>query len=428
MFTADQIPSSKAWFMWGLAITFLLLQFILQGSVSGMAPFLAKDFHTDVAAVGLISSSYFWTYLLLQMPGGMLVDRLGAKRLLIAGTLICAAGTFCFAMSHSINAAVWARMLTGLGTAPALACGFYLIGSWFTPAYFAFVVGLSEALAMLFGGVGSEIISAAASHFGWRPVLLCAVIICLIMAVLMSLFLQDRPVKTHHHTNPKSILTVKQQLMAILGLPQVWLNGLFSGLMFPMISLLATYWCIPYLMARYGINIRLAALGNLAIFLGAGLGCPFLGHLSDFFRRRKVVMAIGALSAFITMSMALYIPHLRFSTVVTLFFLTGTFASVYVLPFALVNEVVPEEARGTAMGFTNMLSIIFGAPLFMPLVGLLLKYQTVAASDVTNFPASSYTMALSILPISFLLALVVLAWIREPVREHTLRIDSKELL
>jgi MFS family permease len=415
MFTHDEVPSSKAWFMWGLAITFLLLQFILQGSVSGMAPFLAKDFNTDVAAIGLVSSSYFWTYLLLQMPGGMLVDRLGPKRILIAGTVICAIGTLLFAMSPNVHAAVWSRMLTGLGTAPALACGFYLIGSWFTPAYFAFVVGLSEALAMLSGGLGSEIISTAAIHVGWRTVLIFAGIVCLVLTVLMALFLHDRPKQSRHFKKTTSRLSIKQQLGAVLGLPQIWLNGLFSGLIFPVISLLATYWCIPYLMARYGIKIQLAALGNLALFLGAGLGCPFLGHLSDFFRRRKSLMAIGALAAFVTFSMALYIPNLRFAYVVALFFLTGTFSSVYMLPFALVNEIAPEEVRGTAMGFTNMLSIIFGAPLFMPLVGFLLKSQA-AAQDATNFPLSSYTMALSILPVSLLFALLVLIWIREPVK------------
>jgi MFS family permease len=416
MFTADQVPSSKAWFMWGLAIIFLLLQFILQGSVSGMAPFLAKDFNTDVAAIGLISSSYFWTYLLLQLPGGVLVDRLGAKTILVAGSIICAIGTLLFAMSPNVHTAVWSRMLTGLGTAPALACGFYLIGTWFTPAYFAFVVGLSEALAMLSGGVGSEIISTAAIHIGWRSVLVCAGIFCLVLTVIMAIFLRDRPTQSHHLKKAASDLSIKQQLTAVLRLPQVWLNGLFSGLIFPVISLLATYWCIPYLMVRYGITIQLAALGNLALFLGAGLGCPFLGHLSDFFRRRKVVMAIGALAAFVTFSMALYIPHLRFAYVVTLFFLTGIFSSVYMLPFALVNEIAPEEVRGTAMGFTNMLSIIFGAPLFMPLVGFLLKSQEIS-QNATNFSISSYTMALSILPASLLLALLVLVWIREPVRE-----------
>jgi MFS family permease len=232
----------------------------------------------------------------------------------------------------------------------------------------------------------------------------------------MAIFLRDRPTQSHHLKKAASDLSIKQQLTAVLRLPQVWLNGLFSGLIFPVISLLATYWCIPYLMVRYGITIQLAALGNLALFLGAGLGCPFLGHLSDFFRRRKVVMAIGALAAFVTFSMALYIPHLRFAYVVTLFFLTGIFSSVYMLPFALVNEIAPEEVRGTAMGFTNMLSIIFGAPLFMPLVGFLLKSQEIS-QNATNFSISSYTMALSILPASLLLALLVLVWIREPVRE-----------
>ncbi len=416
MFTSIEGPSAKAWFMWALTITFLLLQFILQGSVSGMAPFLAKDFNTDVASVGLISSSYFWTYLLLQMPGGLLVDRIGAKQLLIAGTVICAAGTLLFSMSQGIHAALWARMLTGLGTAPALACCFYLIGSWFTPAYFAFVVGLSEALAMFSGGVGSEIISTAAMHLGWRTVLVWAGMLCLLLTVLMSVFLQERPKQSHHKPKPTSVLSIKQQLVAILGLPQIWLNGLFSGLMFPIISVLATYWCIPYLMARYGVTIQVAALGNLALFLGTGLGCPFLGHLSDFFRRRKVLMAIGALAAFVSLSMALYIPNLEFAFVVALFFLTGLFSSVYMLPFALVNEIAPNDARGTAMGFTNMLNIVFGAPLFTPLVSFVLKGHAEVAPDATNFSASSYTLGLSILPLSFLLALLVLLWIREPLK------------
>lgn len=412
---SGKAPSPKAWFMWGLTILFLLFQFVLQGSVSSMAPFLAKDFNTDVAAVGLVSSSYFWTYLLLQMPGGVLVDRLGAKHLLIAGTLLCAAGTLLFSITTGIQGAVWARLLTGLGTAPALACCFYLVGNWFTPAYFAFVVGLSEALAMVAGGVGGEIISTAATFLGWRSVLVVAGIICLGMTLLIAIFLRDRPKYAH---KPKKVegLSVLQQLIELLSLKQVWLCGLFSGLMFPIISTLATYWCIPYLMTRYGISVRIAALGNLALFLGAGLGCPFLGHLSDFFRRRKVIMAIGALAAFVTLSMALYISSLHFSTVVALFFLTGLFASVYMLPFALVNEIAPEEVRGTSMGFTNMMCILLGAPLLTPLIGLLLKMNA-TSYQVTDFSVASYTGALSVLPISFLLALVVLFWIRDPVKQ-----------
>lgn len=414
MHTSDKAPSAKAWFMWGLTVIFVLFQFVLQGSVSGMAPFLAKDFYTDVAAVGIVSSSYFWTYLLLQVPGGALVDRIGAKHLLIVGTILCAAGTLLFSISNGIHAAVWARMLTGLGTAPALACCFYLIGNWFTPAYFAFVVGLSEALAMLAGGIGGEIISTTTTLLGWRIVLMVAGILCLVMTILIAVFLQDKPRETHKP--PKAAgLSIMRQLGALLSLKQVWLCAIFSGLMFPVISTLATYWGIPYLMARYGINVRFAALGNLALFLGAGLGCPFLGHLSDFFRRRKVVMAIGALAAFITLSMALYIPHLHFKTVVALFFLTGLFCSVYMLPFALVNEIAPEEARGTAMGFTNMISILFGAPLFTPLVGMLLKGNALF-HRAADFSTVSYMKALSVLPLSCLLAFVVLFWIHDPVK------------
>ncbi len=418
MVSRDKAPPAKAWLMWGLTIVFLLFQFVLQGSVSGMAPFLANDFNTDVAAVGLVSSSYFWTYLLLQVPGGALADRIGARHLLIAGTVICAAGTLLFAVSPGIHTAMLARMLTGLGTAPALASCFYLIGNWFSPSYFAFVIGLSEALAMLSGGIGGEVISTLTTLIGWRHVLLYAGSFCLCLTVLMFFFLQDRPKYSHVKKPEASTLSIRQQLVSLLKLPQVWLNGLFSGLMFPIISVLATYWCIPYLMARYGIQIRVAAIGNLALFVGAGLGCPFLGHISDFFRTRKVVMAVGAAAAFITITMALYIPDLRFVTVIGLFFLTGLFASVYMLPFALVNQIAPNESRATAMGFTNMMSILFGAPLLTPIVGVLLKGRDWAGKSMSvapvTFSMADYKVALSVIPICFLLALLVSVWIHEP--------------
>ncbi len=408
-------PGAKAWFMWGLTIIFLLFQFILQGSVSAMAPFLAKDFHTDVAAVGWVSSSYFWTYLLLQVPGGALVDRIGAKRLLIVGTIFCAVGTLLFSTTTSIEGAVWARLLTGLGTAPALACCFYLVGNWFSPAYFAFVVGLSEALAMIAGGVGAEIISTATILIGWRWVLIVAGILCLGMTLAITLFLRDRP--KHINKPPAAAgLSIRRQFIKLFSLKQVWLCGLFSGLMFPIISTLATYWCIPYLMTRYGVGVRIAALGSLSLFLGAGFGCPFLGHLSDFFHQRKVMMAVGAVVSFLTLSLALYIPYLHFAVVVALFFLSGLFASVYMLPFALVNEIVPEEVRGTAMGFTNMLCILLGAPVLTPIVSLLLK-KSAAVQGTLHFSTASYTLALSVLPLSFLFALIVLFWIHDPRRK-----------
>ena len=95
--------------------------------------------------------------------------------------------------------------------------------------------------------------------------------------------------------------------------------------------------------------------------------------------------------------------------------MTGIFASVYMLPFALVNEIAPEEARGTAMGFTNMMSMILGAPLLIPLIGTLLKGRALA-QGTADFTVASYQLGLSLLPLSFLLALLVLTWIKEPVK------------
>lgn len=73
----------RAWFVWMLAALFVFYMFLLQASTSVMIPQLMHDFHLTVTDIGVLSASFFYPYLILQIPAGMVIDRMGVRKPLL---------------------------------------------------------------------------------------------------------------------------------------------------------------------------------------------------------------------------------------------------------------------------------------------------------------------------------------------------------
>ena len=133
----DRFHQSKLrpWFVWGLAAILGLYTFILQGSPSVMIPQLMKTYGIDVVKIGVLTSSFFYTYIVMQIPAGMLVDLWGPRRVLKLGFLFCSIVVGWFAFSQNYWEGQTARMLMGFFTAPAIVSAFCLGFRWFKPAF-----------------------------------------------------------------------------------------------------------------------------------------------------------------------------------------------------------------------------------------------------------------------------------------------------
>lgn len=405
-----------AWLIWIFGSSFLVYQFLLQTSISVMIAGLQQAFHSNAASIGFLSSSFFYTYFFLQVPGGLLVDRYGPRKVLTVGLFICVIAVALFAHAKSFWVAQLSRMLMGLVAAPAFAGAFYLIAHWFSPKRFALIGGLTESFAMLGGMLGEVFVSVRVAQSGWRMTLIECAIIGLLLAVLTGLIVRDRD-KYHTVTYlPKANFSnILIHLKKVVGLPQVWLIGLFSGCTFALVSAFAGLWCVPYLQVRYNLPATTASFASSMIFIGVAVGSPFLGWYSDRIGKRKAPMFFSAALCLIFMLMVLYLPHLSFAWMFVLLFLVGATAAIYMLPFALIREITPKETRGTAMGFANMMAILIGSPILQPLIGKLLEldWDKKSINGVQIFHVTDYQISLSVLPICLLLALLVLIFICE---------------
>jgi len=131
----------KAWLVWFLAAMFVFYMFMLQASTSVMIPQLMKDFHLSVTEIGVLSASFFYPYLLLQIPAGVIIDRMGIARPLVFSLILCGLATFAFAIATSSLVLEVSRLIMGMASAPAVVCGMCLASRWFPKSMFPMLAG-----------------------------------------------------------------------------------------------------------------------------------------------------------------------------------------------------------------------------------------------------------------------------------------------
>src|SRR3989441_3345191 len=94
-------PAWLSWSVWTVAATFYPAAFYPRTSPAVMTTELMRDFGIKASQLGQFSAFYFYAYILMQIPTGVLVDSLGARRLMIGGSLAAAAGTVLFGTTSS---------------------------------------------------------------------------------------------------------------------------------------------------------------------------------------------------------------------------------------------------------------------------------------------------------------------------------------
>ena len=165
-------PRWLSWSVWGVAALFYLFAFYLRVSPAVMTTELMRDFSITAAQLGTFSAFYFYAYVLMQLPTGVLVDSWGARRVLITGTLVAALGTFMFAFAPSYAVASIGRALIGGSTAVAWVITLTLATHWFPASYFATLSGVGLFIGNI-GALFAQVpLRMLLDHFDWRTVAL----------------------------------------------------------------------------------------------------------------------------------------------------------------------------------------------------------------------------------------------------------------
>lgn len=380
--------------VFGTAALFVLFQMVLQTFPSVMREGLVVDLSLNEAGFGGLSSSFYYPYILLQIPAGIMVARFGARSVLITGAVICTVASFLFAMSQTANFAEATRILMGLGAAPTVVCALTLAAQWFPARLFPLLAALTEMAGMVGAAVGQEALGFIVEHSGWRTGMLLCGATSAVLLVLIVLFVRNRnDIRGAEEHRPR-VSDIRRLLTSPPILSASVAGGLVSsaGMSFGML------WGVSYFQAHHQMSLTAASLCASFYFWGCLPGMLGSAWLCSRYQNAAQLLAIGAAGTTVTLAMILFVLQGQAPLSAAMFVL-GFFNSTYALAFTMVKDESPDHLSGVAMGLTNMAIMGIGAMLFQPLIGILAHTRGQEVPGATT---------LSVIIVAQLIALVIL--------------------
>lgn len=405
----------QAWAIWFLSACFMFYKYALEVSPSVMTHTLMSSFHINGVQLGNLVACYFYAYLLLQIPAGLLIDRFGPRKVTSLAILLCALGSFVFAHSTTVMVAGFARFAMGVGAAFGVVNCLKLTANWFPPRRFAFMTGLMMSIAML-GAVGGQApLAAFIQAVSWQEAIEVIAFVGFGLAILFFIIVRD---KAPDHKTDKALSTTKLSLIAslkeILSHRDSWWISIYSGFAFASVMIFGGLWGVSFIKEAYVLDTNFAAQAVSLIFIGFAIGAPVFGWYSDWIGRRKIVIFWGTFLALISISLVIYCPTSSFYYLGLLLFLFGFFISSFLLCFTMIRETNKASLAATAVGFMNAFQALFGAGADL-LTGKILDmtWGGTMVEGARIFAASSYQTAFLVIPITLVISLLALFKVKE---------------
>ncbi len=412
-----------AWLICGLGAVFYAYEYLLRIAPSAMEFSLRSHFNLSATGFGLLSAVYYYAYVPMQLPVGILMDRFGPRRLLTFACAICVIGTVFFCNTEIVSVAMVGRFLVGAGSAFAFVGVLKLATLWLPENKLAMVAGMTSALGTIGAMVGDNLLGVMIDHVGWVSTINYMAIIGVVLVFALWFFIKDHKRDSECSGTIYGFKQSLTDLSIILREKQVWVNGLYGCLVYLPTTVFGELWGIPYLSHAHGLNQSSAGFANSLLFFGFMIGAPLMGLLSDTLKKRKPPMIIGAIGASIMVMIILYVPDLNEHSIDLCMFVLGLFYSSQTIVFAVGRELSPNEAAGTAIAMTNMM-VMVGALALQPLIGHLLDWSarlnmSPVLPRVLNEPlqqiytAADYQLAMSVIPVGIIIAACLTYFIKE---------------
>lgn len=380
--------SHVRWFVFGIIFLLVVINLIDRISLSIAMPTIAQEFDLSPQTQGLILSSFFWAYALLQIPGGWLIDKYGPRKIITGSTVLWGIFQTLAAFSTGGLSLLAARFMLGAAEAPLFPSGGKLNATWLSPQERGRGAVIMDCGGPLGAALGGIIIAYMLAGIGsWRIVFAIAGIVTVLLGWVAWAFLRDTP-QQHHGVNQQELRLITHQtaqsavdsepvspgigvdfpsLAAILCGRAAWAM-MFFGLL---------TWGPSYLAQARGFDIKGIGNATFIIFLCGAGGSLCGGFIADMLVKQglaqKVVLkSVLTLSGLSTLIAFYLLPTMQDPVVAIVILSVAAFFLMWgSLYWSFPALLAPKNKVGIVGGIMNMAGSVGGIAVPI-LVGMIL--------------------------------------------------------
>ncbi|WP_229938848.1 MFS transporter [Plantibacter cousiniae (nom. nud.)] len=402
--------SRRVWWVFGVGV-FAYLITVMQRSTLGVAAVDATErFQIDAAALSTLAVAQLIVYAAMQVPVGVLIDRLGPRVLILAGLAVVMAGQVWLGLTTELGGAIVGRMLVGLGDAAVFTSVLRLVNSWFPTRRVPIVsqwVGNIGQIGQILSAVPFSFVLHA---FGWSPAFLSAAGLVLLALVGVVIVVRDRPSGSDEAPRPETWGHVVREVVISLRRPGTRLGFWSHFVTQSSGTVLTLLWGFPFMVYALGYPQPLAASLLIVIVVSGMIAGPILGVLTARFpyRRSNLVLGIVTVMGVAWAALLLWPGVPPMWLVIVLFVVVGVGGPGSLIGFDFARTFNPIRALGGANGIVNVGGFL-ASFVMMFLIGLII--DAVSGGSRADYSMDSFRIAFSVqyLVVGFGVAMLLVA-------------------
>jgi MFS transporter, ACS family, D-galactonate transporter len=365
---------------WGVVILIFLatsINYLDRSNLGVAGPAMMKELSFSKVEFGILGSAFFWTYTLMQIPVGAIVDKLGARVTYAVAILWWSIFGALTATGRSLGALIGIRALMGIGESPAFPTNTRVISDWLPTHERGFANGLFTTGIAVGAGLTTPLVAWVVENFGWRISFIITGSLGVIWVFLWLYYFKNRPSESRianeaevayieaGQTAPEKTEESKVKWYQLLKQRNVWciLYGLFAQdyLLYLMLT-----WLPTYLVVEKHMTLIKAGFNSILPWVAASAGALLGGYLSDRLvkrgwepiKARKTIMTIGMLLSLFIIPGAFV--ESASSAILLISLSMGGMMFANGSSWAIIADIAPKGTEGTLAGMQNFIGNIAG--------------------------------------------------------------------
>jgi sugar phosphate permease len=391
---------------WLLMVCSFVLVIFHRVGLTVVADQITKELNLTALTFGNLAASYAYMHALMQLPAGVVVDRVDSRTVAAVSAFLLGIGGLVFCKAESVFAIFLGRLLIGASGSIILINIFRFINYWYEENR----IGAMFGATIMLGNVGSilaanPLAKAVEILGGWRQPFFIAGVAGLLLALVIWITVRSTPHEMGYLLTsiekPKSQKSIglKKSLVLAVTNPSIWPPILVSMGTYGTYMTIMGAWGVPLFMQVFGFSRSTAASYIFVGVIGFMLGSPLIGWISDRLYSRKSPLLISRIIYCLTWVLLTFFTgrHILPVFLYMNMFIFGlsSAASSLILPYA--KEVSHPAITGVATATANM-GLFFGMAIIQPLFGFVLDrfWDGVVVQGIKIYPLIGYQVALGI--------------------------------
>jgi MFS family permease len=386
----------SAYVAWAATAVFYCYQYILRVSPGVMVTDLRQEFKMTAEEFSSMGAIYLYAYSLLQIPIGLLIDKIGIRKTVIGSVALCVAGTMVLLSANTLAMVQFSRLLVGAGSACAFISALKIAADFLPPGSRGLLMGATLTLGTVGALTASKPLVYVIESYGWRQSVIATGLLGIAILFFALIFLRLQQPK---QTGAINLANVAKSIFQIIKNQPVMIYALLAIGLYTPLSVLADLWGTAFLMQKFDLSRADAAQTSMMMYVGLSIGSLLLPWICEKWGILNETIKICGMGILIIFAYILFGPNLSIFSITLLLILLGIFCGAEMICFTGAVHYTHSGNSGLTIGVVNTLNMLGGA-LLQQGIGFLLDRRwngDVDAHGVRLYQDQDFVVALSLL-------------------------------